>query len=44
MYVTNAGLYVFECIELELGFSVDDNAELYSCPIVLHEDPYVSSR
>ncbi|XP_065201215.1 nuclear pore complex protein Nup88 isoform X2 [Planococcus citri] len=41
--VSNYGLFVFECIGLELGFSLDDT-DLYSSPVILHEDPYVSSR
>lgn len=41
---SNAGLYMFECIELELGISLDDNAELYSSPITLYADPFVPSR
>ncbi|KAK7604834.1 hypothetical protein V9T40_006020 [Parthenolecanium corni] len=41
---STSGLYIFECIELELGISLDDNAELYSSPITLYADPFVPSR
>lgn len=43
-YHSNSGLYIFECIELELGVSLDDNADLFSSPICLYGDPYVPSR
>ncbi|XKL65003.1 hypothetical protein PGB90_005089 [Kerria lacca] len=43
-YHSNSGLYIFECIKLELGISLDESAELYSSPINLLADPYNSSR
>lgn len=43
-YHVSSRLYMFECIELELGISADDTTDLYSSPICLYTDPYVPSR
>lgn len=37
-------LYIYECIEMELGLFFDDDDKKYSCPIHLHSDKGNKSR
>lgn len=37
-------LYVYECVEIDLGLFFADNDEKYNCPIHLHADKHNKSR
>lgn len=44
MHPAEKVLYVFEIIELELGISVTDSDNAYSCPIFIHPDDSTKGR
>ncbi|XP_058806614.1 nuclear pore complex protein Nup88 [Phymastichus coffea] len=44
LHTPEEALYVYECVELELGLFYTDSDKKYSCPIHLHADPENRSR
>ena len=44
LHTPDIALYVFESVELELGLSLDDDDDTYTCPINLRHDVATDSR
>ncbi|XP_051154402.1 nuclear pore complex protein Nup88 isoform X1 [Leptopilina boulardi] len=44
LHTPDVALYVYECVEMELGLFYNDDDKKYTCPVYLHKDKDNSSR